>query len=38
MQVTHDSNGVTNVSDMTMVDVNRPEAVEQLLAQAMEKR
>ncbi|KXZ52544.1 hypothetical protein GPECTOR_9g588 [Gonium pectorale] len=37
-QVTHDTNGVTTVSDMTVVDVNRPEAVDQLLAQAMDKR
>ncbi|KAG2451808.1 hypothetical protein HYH02_003584 [Chlamydomonas schloesseri] len=36
--VTHDTSGVTTVSDLTLVDVNRPEAVEQLLAQAMEKR
>ncbi|EFJ44457.1 kinesin-like protein, partial [Volvox carteri f. nagariensis] len=37
-QVSHDTNGVTTVSDLTVVDVNKPEAVEQLLAQAMEKR
>ncbi|GIL50219.1 hypothetical protein Vafri_6438 [Volvox africanus] len=37
-QVAHDTNGVTTVSDLTVVDVNKPEAVEQLLAQAMEKR
>ncbi|PNH09093.1 Kinesin-1 [Tetrabaena socialis] len=37
-QVTHDSNGLTTVSDLTLVDVNRPEAVDQLLAQAMDKR
>ncbi|KAG2485809.1 hypothetical protein HYH03_015519 [Edaphochlamys debaryana] len=37
-QVTHDTTGATTVSDLTLVDVNRPEAVDQLLAQAMEKR
>ncbi|GLC49983.1 hypothetical protein PLESTB_000329700 [Pleodorina starrii] len=37
-QVTHDANGVTTVTDLTVVDVNRTEAVEQLLAQAMDKR
>ncbi|GFR50250.1 hypothetical protein Agub_g12436 [Astrephomene gubernaculifera] len=37
-QVSHDSNGVTTVSELTVVDINRPETVEQLLAQAMEKR
>ncbi len=36
--MTHDTSGVTTVSDLTLADVNRPEAVDQLLAQAMEKR
>ena len=37
-QVIHDAAGATTVTDMTLVDVNRPEAVDTLLAQAMEKR
>ncbi|KIY98787.1 Kinesin-1 [Monoraphidium neglectum] len=36
--VVHDANGTTNVSDLTLVDVNTPEAVDALLARAMEKR
>jgi kinesin family protein C1 len=36
--VVHDASGVTSVSDLTLVDVNGPDAVQSLLARAMEKR
>jgi kinesin family protein C1 len=36
--VVHDANGNTAVSDLTLVDVNTPEAVAALLGRAMEKR
>lgn len=38
LQIVHDASGHTTVSDLTLVDVNTPEAVEALLARAMEKR
>jgi hypothetical protein len=36
--VVHDAAGHTTVSDLTLVDVSKPEAVAALLAQAMDKR
>ncbi|KAI8469221.1 MAG: kinesin-like protein [Monoraphidium minutum] len=36
--VVHDAQGNTNVSELTLVDVNSPQAVEALLDRAMEKR
>lgn len=38
MQVAHDNQGNTTVSDLTLVDVSQPEAVSSLLERAMEKR
>ncbi|GBF87705.1 kinesin [Raphidocelis subcapitata] len=36
--VVHDASGVTTVSDLTLVDVDGPSAVQSLLSRAMEKR
>lgn len=36
--VVHDANGVTNVSDLTLVDVSKPDRVDELLKEAMDKR
>uniref|UniRef100_A0A383VYM2 Kinesin-like protein n=1 Tax=Tetradesmus obliquus TaxID=3088 RepID=A0A383VYM2_TETOB len=37
-KVVHDTNGGTSVSDLTLIDVNTPQDVEELLSRAMEKR
>eukprot|EP00775_Hariotina_reticulata_P007822 gene7822-8019_t len=37
-KVVHDANGGTSVLDLTLVDVNTPEDVEDLLQRSMEKR